>query len=167
MTLRAAVCLLVTLLFVQAAIGCAWWPWGPPAPPPDGPDFKRELPADFNAGAVEGLADIFYELVSNRRFNSIATFQDPALREFFLTRESFADYYADLAHQLDAAYFEASRPTRAAVEGLAVQGSDAVWIRVRFTGENGLPLRWWKTHLIRDDLWRYSEGRWWIIPGKL
>ena len=40
-------------------------------------------------------------------------------------------------------------------------------VRVRLTGENGRPLRWWETSLVREDRWERMDGRWWIIPGKL
>ena len=32
-------------------------------------------------GRLPRLADVFYQRIANRRFNSIATFHDPALRE--------------------------------------------------------------------------------------
>ena len=42
------------------------------------------------------------------------------------------------------------------------------WDAVLFTGENGLPLRWWETNLLRDDIWEVdADGRWWIVPGKV
>lgn len=114
------------------------------------------------------LARDFYDRLENRRFNSLATFQDPGLREFFRTQESYSDYYAELAYELELAHFEASRPTR--VEVLAATRESAARVRlvVRFTGENGLPLRWWQIDREREDVWEVDgSGRWWIVPGKV
>jgi hypothetical protein len=117
---------------------------------------------------LEQLADDFYRRLTNRRFNSIATFQDPGLREFFHSAESFSDYYADLAQSLEFAYFEASRPIAVDVLGLIADGHGRVLVQVRFTGKNGLPLRWWNTRLLREDRWQLGgQGRWWIMPGKV
>jgi len=115
------------------------------------------------------LAGLFYDRVSNRRFNSIATFQDPALHEFFQSREAFADYYADLVDRLQRAHFDAIRPTRVRIRSLDVDADDPTRVRmeVRFVGEDGRPLRFWKTDLVRVDQWREIGGRWWIIPEKL
>ena len=46
------------------------------------------------------------------------------------------------------------------------QDTSAV-VTVRFVGENGRPLRWWKTQMVRQDRWSLIEGRWWSLPGKL
>lgn len=118
-------------------------------------------------GEVEPLARVFYTRLINRRFNSIATFHDPALRELFATPEAFADYFAAMADALSVAHFEALRPTSARLERIDVLESDAVLVTVRFRGQNSLPLRWWSVDLVRTDRWEKSDGRWWIIPGKL
>ena len=60
-------------------------------------------------------ATAFYERLHGRRFNSIATFRDAGLREYFQTEQSFSDYYADLADHLDrphALAIEAQRSTQ-------------------------------------------------------
>ncbi len=114
------------------------------------------------------LAEIFYERLSHRRVNSIATFHDPALREFFQSPEAFADYYADLVQALDNKHFEANRPKGVGLESFAVEeGGDRVTVRVRFRGDNGLPLRFWSAYYTREDTWELSEQRWWIVPRKL
>ena len=113
------------------------------------------------------LADVFYSRVSNRRFNSISTFHDPALREFFQSPEAFADYYADLADALAMANFEYNRPSSVLIEAMEVDSEGYVRVQLVLTGENGKPLRFWKTRLAREDKWERSSGRWWILPGKL
>lgn len=114
------------------------------------------------------LAEDFYSRLESRRFNSIATFQDPGLHEFFRSRDSYQDYYAELAHELENENFEASRPTRVSIEANYRESALRVWLVVRFVGENGLPLRWWETELVRTDLWEIdTSGRWWIVPGKV
>ena len=89
----------------------------PPLMPlePDTPEVKE----------LESLILVFYSRVSNRRFNSISTFHDPALREFFKTPEAFADYYADLAQDLTVAHFDYNRPTSFQILGLEVLESES------------------------------------------
>jgi hypothetical protein len=161
-----------------------------------------ERPAPFDISVVEEgpggrraltlLAKDFYRRIANRRFNSIATYQDPSLREFFRTEQAWSDYYADLVQKLESAYFEAVRPTRVEVLSIEFEERDpeelkgaegepgkpdpllatlepqlTALIDVRFTGENGQPLRWWTTSIVRKDRWKRIDGRWWIVPGKL
>ena len=40
-------------------------------------------------------------------------------------------------------------------------------LATRIVGDNGLPLRFWKTGIDREDRWERVEGTWWIVPGKL
>jgi len=133
--------------------------------------------------ALELLARDFYRRIANRRFNSIATYQDPSLREFFRSEQAWSDYYADLVQKLEDGHFEAVRPTRVEVQsidlvpqptegaeatsGPPAEGDEEAKVTVRFVGENSLPLRWWKTSIVREDRWRRIEDRWWIVPGKL
>lgn len=114
------------------------------------------------------LADIFYQRLAHRRLNSIATFHDPALREFFRSEEAFADYYADLVQDLGESNFEANRPQQIDLESLHVEeaANRAVAV-VKFVGDNSLPLRFWSVDYSRRDVWERSDDRWWIIPGKL
>ena len=50
---------------------------------------------------------------------------------------------------------------------MEADGQGGVRIEVLFVGENGKPLRWWRTRIGRLDQWQLSDGRWWIVPGKL
>jgi len=113
------------------------------------------------------LSNIFYGRISDRRFNSKATYDDPALREFFRSTEAFSDYYADLSEALDLALFESHRPTAVRLRKVERSGAHRLRLHVHFRGENRLPLRWWSTHLDRVDEGEYGDGRWWIVPGKV
>ncbi len=133
------------------------------------------------------LARDFYLRIESRRFNSIATYQDPSLREFFRSDQAWSDYYAHLVQKLEENYFEAVRPTRVEVTsiefevpeesppapgagpsgGAAEPPPPSALVTVRFVGENGRPLRWWTTEMTRVDRWTRLDDRWWIIPGKL
>jgi hypothetical protein len=114
------------------------------------------------------LSDIFYGRVADRRLNSIATFHDPAMREFFETPEAFADYYADLVQALTVHNFEAVRPTSVVVKNFEIaEGAERVRVSIRFRGANARPARWWSTGYLRQDEWILARDRWWIIPGKL
>lgn len=110
-------------------------------------------------------ASQFYQRLTGRRFNSLATFRDPSLREFFETPESFSDYFADLAQDLADANFERNQPLATEVEEFSVDGPGRARVRVWIGGDNGLPLRFWSTRLVREDRWERRSGRWWIIPG--
>jgi len=149
-----------------AAAGCATrGPGGAGASPPPPAEAAASAPVDAR---LLRLAADFYERLEKRRFNSMATFRDPGLREYFRSSEAFSDYYAELAHELARAHFEASRPTRIVIEAAEAHGPDRVEVHVRLTGENGLPLRWWQTQLQRVETWeRDASGRWWIVPGKV
>ena len=116
---------------------------------------------------LDRQADDFYERIANRRFDSIATYRDPALREYFRSNEAWSDYYADLVQTLTDQYFEAKRPTHIKLVGIEPQSETRALVRVRFTGENRLPLRWWRTRFVREDTWERVQDRWWIVPGKL
>jgi hypothetical protein len=124
-------------------------------------------PESVSAGRLPSLADVFYQRLANRRFNSIATFHDPALREFFATGEAFADYYADLAQALDGERFEANRPLDIVLVEFEQTEPGRVRIYVHFSGDNARPLRWWRSHLWRADQWELQGDQWLIIPGKL
>jgi len=152
---RARRGVLVGAVAAWALVACV-----PPATPPPVPDTPeiREL---------ESLVLVFYARVSNRRFNSISTFHDPALREFFQTPEAFADYYADFAQDLMLAHFDYNRPIAFEILGFEVTEPESARVEVLLRGANNQPLRFWGTSLTRTDRWRYVDGHWWIIPGKL
>jgi hypothetical protein len=150
----------------------------PDLPDVDLPSFGSDAPAAAPAegSGVEVLgaspevefhlrATAFYERLTGRRFNSLATFRDPGLREFFETEESFSDYFSDLAQDLAEANFERNQPLAARVEEFSVDGPGRARVRVWMGGENGLPLRFWSTRLEREDRWERRNGRWWIVPG--
>ncbi len=113
------------------------------------------------------LAAAFYGSLIDRRVNSLDTYRDPSLRDFFASREAFSDYYANLAEALDRAYFEDNRPIAAWVEQIDAGEADQAQLLVRFRGDNRLPLRWWPVDLVREDRWERSGEKWWIVPGKL
>ena len=163
---RAGVALMILCLLV----GCASWSagsWG------KGAQYEGFNPDSVNRGGAADftilvpLSKIFYERVTARRFNSLATYEDPALREFFRSQESFSDYYAAMAEALVRANFEYNRPTAVRLEAMTRTGPNRVDIRVYFRGENAKPLRFWSTHLVRTDRWEFSGGRWWVVPGKI
>lgn len=119
------------------------------------------------AEVLRRLATVFYGRLTNRRVDSIATFKDPALREFFRSAAAFADYYADLVQALTSHHFKGGRATKVELIGLSRGEPGEIGLRLRFTGRNGLPLRFWRTSVVREDQWRRMDGRWWIIPGKV
>ena len=181
--------LLAILLLAGFAFGCATSSWREAretrfqsarqlTPLPEIEIVVSDLEADLartSFGDVERrsltrmsqLADIFYQRLSHRRVNSISTFHDPALREFFHSPEAFADYYADFADDLAMASFEYNRPNSFVIEDFEFESDGSVQIRIVFTGESNKPLRFWNTRLLRSDRWEYADGRWWITPGKL
>jgi hypothetical protein len=118
--------------------------------------------ADFYARAAE-----FYRRLEGRRFNSVASFRDAGLREYFGTEQSFSDYYADLADDLATANFERSVPLQTEVDEFLVDAPGRARVKIRIVGEDGRPLRFWATSLQREDRWERRDGRWWIVPGHL
>ena len=121
--------------------------------------------ADFTI--LVPLTGIFYNRINARRFNSLATYEDPSLREFFRSEAAFADYYAAMAEALERAHFASVRPTAVRLDRMERIEPNAVLVEVSFRGKNGLPLRFWSTSVTRRDRWEFGAGRWWIIPGKL
>ncbi|MFO0689312.1 MAG: hypothetical protein U0900_11450, partial [Myxococcota bacterium] len=113
------------------------------------------------------LSQVFYDRITSRRFNSRATFDDPSVRQFFPTVAAYSDYYAALVDVLDRAYFRFNQPTRIELLGLSATGDGVLKLSLRFVGKNDLPLRWWNATLLRTDEWRWQDGRWWVVPGKL
>lgn len=168
---RAVVVAIALAAVVGAPLGgCAfrgYGEWG------KGARFSGFDPDTLNPGGsadytvLVPLSAIFYERITARRFNSLATFEDPALREFFQSEAAFADYYAAFAEVLDRAHFESLRPTAVRLDRIERTTSNSVAVEVTFRGENGLPLRWWSTSVSRRDRWEFAGGRWWIIPGKI
>jgi hypothetical protein len=167
---KFSVVVLVTILLASGTVAClgpAQGKWGQASV------FTGFVPDTLNPGGAADytilvpLAQLFYERITARRFDSLATFEDPALREFFRSDQAFADYYAAFAEALTEAHFESNRPTAVFLEAMDRTDPGTVRVRVRFRGENALPLRWWSTRLERDDIWDFADGRWWIVPGKV
>jgi len=111
-------------------------------------------------------ASQFYQRMEGRRFNSIASYRDPGLREYFENEQAFSEYFANMARDLVDAHFEHNEPIVADVQEFTVEGPGRAHVRVRIVGENGLPMRWWSTHLDRNDRWERRDGRWIIVPGR-
>ena len=51
--------------------------------------------------------------------------------------------------------------------GLSAIGDGELQLELRFVGRNYLPLRWWNATVLRKDQWRWQDGRWWVVPGKI
>ena len=152
--------------------GCSWskalWPFGAGGEELRGdPSYGIEVVdsqavVDFYERAV-----FFYSRLARRRFNTLATYRDELLRDYFRTETAFSDYYADLAEAMEESHFEQNRPLSLDVVEFVVEGPGSARVTTRIVGENGLPLRFWETHLNREDHWERLEGTWWIVPGKL
>lgn len=126
----------------------------------------HNLPAEAG-GSLITLSGIFYERIASRRFNSLATFEDPSIRQFFPTLAAYSDYYAALVDALDWANIRYNRPTRIDLLGIEVDEGGSLRLSLRFVGRNDLPLRWWNSSLLRTDEWSWRDGRWWVVPGKV
>lgn len=176
---RAARGGLIVALILVGLLGCARpfaGEWGRGA---ELIDLDRRQAQGFwltsEADDVEGarfdelvpLSRVFYERTTNRRVNSKATFDDPALREFFRDPSAFADYYANLVEALDRAFFESHKPIAVKLVRIERVAPKRVTIEVVFRGRNRKPLRFWRTSVTRVDEWEFGDGRWWIVPGKV
>ncbi len=156
------------LLAGLLALGCGGWPpfagLGDEAPPDDSHGIEL-----VEGGAVVDFyerASAFYGRLARRRFDSIETYQDEALRGFFRNEQVYADYYADLAAALVEAHFEKNRPLVLEVVELQLEGPGRAHVQTRISGEDGRPLRRGAVHLDRTDRWERSDGTWRIEPGR-
>jgi len=153
---------LAGLVALALVLGCAESTGPIPLPPGTG--------VAPGAGAVLGFyarAESFYARLAQRRLNALETFNDAFLREHFHTKDAFYDYYADLAHQLDLAHFEKSRPSGVEILELVFETDALAWVQVRFRGADDRPLRPDSTALVRRDRWELAGDSWWLVPGKL
>jgi hypothetical protein len=139
-----------------------------------GADGSIPLPAGGGVAPDAAVAlafstriDAFYARLVLRRVDALETFNDAVLREHFRSRDQFFDYYADLAYQLQLAHFEQSRPSAVRVEEFVFESPTAALVQVRFTGNDGRPLRPNSTSLVRRDRWEFADGSWWLVPAKL
>jgi hypothetical protein len=150
------------LALVLLALACAGGEGPIPLPPGTGVAPDAEVALGFHA-----RVEAFYARLAMRRVDALETFNDAFLREHFRSRDQFFDYYADLAHRLDLAHFEQSRPTGVAVEEFVFESATQAWVQVRFVGGDDRPLRPDSTALVRRDRWELSDGSWWLVPAKL
>jgi hypothetical protein len=129
--------------------------------------FGVELVEHEGVAEFHERASAFYDRLAHRRVNTYATFSDRVLREYFQSEQAFADYYADLADDLDVAHFEQNRAVYVQVSEFLFEAPGRARVRVKLVGENGLPLRPGESEIEREDQWVRRDGRWWIVPGKL
>jgi hypothetical protein len=149
-------------VLLALALGCAGSAGPIPLPEGSGADPPPDVVLGFYS-----RAESFYARLAKRRLNALETFNDAFLREHFRSKDAFFDYYADLAHQLDLAHFEKSRPNGVELEEFVFETKDLAWVQVRFRGADDRPMRPDSTTLVRRDRWELGDGSWSIIPGKL
>ena len=123
--------------------------------------------SEESALSFQRRIDAFYRRLTQRRFNTLETFNDPVLRDRFRSPDLFFDYYAELAHTLADAHFERSRPNRVEIQQFVFEPGGVAQVQVRFRGDDGRPLRPGGVSVIRRDRWEWIDGHWWITPGKL
>lgn len=150
------------LVLLGLALACA----GSADRIPEPPGGAVAVPS-ASALTFHELTDDFYGRLVQRRFNTLETFNDSALRSRFRSEDLFFDYYADLAQHLDDAHFEKSRPLSVEIEEFLFEDAGHARVQVRFVGEDDRPLRPGSCVLIRRDRWELAEGQWWVVPGKL
>jgi len=163
--LRHGIAFLAILMSIACA-GSVATPWAESISQSDRARVFENLSEEAR-GSLISLSEIFYERVSSRRFNSRATFEDPSMRQFFPTVAAYSDYYAALVDALDQANIRVNRPTEIELLGIDVDPSGSLRLSLRFIGRNDLPLRWWNAVMLRTDEWRWLDGRWWVVPGKV
>jgi len=167
--------ILAVLLTVAVCVGASactvpgWVPFIGKKETGPRPDPAYGVAVTEDAAVIEFYqrASYFYERFRLRRVNTLSTYRDEVLRDFFRTDASFADYYADLSQSLTDAHFERNRPLELDVVEMRLTGPGVAEVVTRMVGENGLPLRWWSTAMERTDRWERMQGRWWIVPSKL
>jgi hypothetical protein len=168
-SLRAGLALAGLLLLLASVTGCAGARgagWADSLPEDQRVEAFTGLPSEA-AEALIPLSEIFYARITSRRFNSRATFEDPSVRQFFLTLAGYSDYYAALVDALDRGNIRFNRPTEVSLLGIEVGPGGSLFLSLRFVGRNDLPLRFWNAVLLRTDEWRWQDDRWWVVPGKV
>jgi transposase len=149
-------------LVLIAALGCAGDPGPLPAPEGGSVAVDAEL-----ALGLRHRAEGFYLRLAHRRFDTLETYNDNIMRDYFQSLDLFFDYYADLAEDLLDADFDKSRPYAVEVLEFLFENPQTAQVLVRFRGFDGRPLRPGSRQLIRTDRWEWADGTWWIRPGKL
>lgn len=164
------VCAVGALLAALWLVGCAapvgMGTWGGELPRDERDLAFAGLPSEAQRAFLP-LTQVFYERIASRRFNSRATFDDPSVRQFFPTVAAYSDYYAALVDVLDRAHVKNNQPSQIELLGLNATGKGVLELSLRFVGKNDLPLRWWNAAVLRTDEWRWHDGRWWVVPGKV
>ena len=151
----------VAALFALAlATACA------SAPTLDAPRGSVAVAPDV-ALALRHRVDGFYLRLAHRRFDTLETYNDFIMRDHFASLDLFFDYYADLAEDLTAARFDRNRPTSVSVLEFLFEDAKTAQVLVRFVGDDGRPLRPGSVELVRTDRWEFTEGTWWLRPGKV
>jgi hypothetical protein len=150
------------VLLAAFAVGCAGDP-----PPLPAPEHGAVAVAPEVALALRHRLDGFYLRLAHRRFDTLETYNDFIMRDHFTSLDLFFDYYADLAEDLATAQFDRNRPTDVDVLEFLFEDTTKALVLVRFRGEDGRPLRPGTVELVRTDRWEWSEGTWWVRPGKL
>lgn len=153
---------------LAGASGCSLWPFGGGAegPAPDPAYGVVEVDSEAITSFYERAAS-FYARIAGRRFNTLSTYRDEVLREYFRTESAFADYYADLAADMADAHFERNRPVLLEVVEMRLSGPGEAEVVARIVGEDGRPLRPGETRIERVDRWERVGGSWWIVPARL
>ena len=192
-TRRAGLSLL--LLGVCTSLGCAWRPSFPDLSDlklPKMPAIKLPKLPDLNpfnddvggpqpdetlgVTTIAGSSDVgefplrassFYESLRNRRFNSILTYQDEYLREYFRDADDFDTYYADLTHSLQTAFISKTRPLNLKVQEFSQEEVGVAAVEILFIGDDSRALRPGETDFVRIDRWERHDGQWWLVPGKV
>ena len=164
------VCAVGALLATLWLIGCAATggagSWGGEVPRDERDLAFAGLPVEAQRAFLP-LTQVFYERIASRRFNSRATFDDPSVRQFFPSVAAYSDYYAALVDVLDRAHVKNNQPSQIELLALNATGEGVLELSLRFVGRNDLPLRWWNASVLRTDEWRWQDGRWWVVPGKV
>jgi hypothetical protein len=149
------------------ALGCGGWPpFAGAGTTPPGAEQGIELVEDPAVLGFYERASAFYGRLARRRFDSIETYQDEALRDFFRNETAYADYYADLTGALVDAHVEKNRPLSLEVLEVRLEGPGRARVDTRITGADGRPLRPGNVHLVRSDRWERIDGAWRIEPGR-
>jgi hypothetical protein len=123
--------------------------------------------APARALALRHRAEGFYLRFAHRRFNTLETYSDYIMRDHFQSLDLYFDYDADLVEDLVAEDFEKCRPRGVDVLELIFDDDANARVLVRFRGDDGRPLRPGSTELVREDRWEWSDGAWWVRPGKV
>jgi hypothetical protein len=155
------------LLAAGLVLGCSGWPpFGGGAGDVADAAQGIELVEDPAVLEFYERASAFYGRLARRRFDSIETYQDEGLRDFFRSESAYADYYADLTSALVESHFEKNRPLALEVLELRLEGPGRARVITRIVGEDGRPLRPGHVQLERNDRWERSDGVWRIEPGR-